>query len=105
MSQSDMTMGTHPAVLERSSPFAIPTKKLAIWLFIIADGATFAGCLVAYGFLRNGSPNWPTPFKFFPTVVNAMVMTFILITSSLTMLLGVRSRQNGRQGERPSDGS
>ena len=53
MSQSDMTMGTHPAVLERSSPFAIPTKKLAIWLFIVADGATFAACLVAYGFLAQ----------------------------------------------------
>ena len=76
---------------ERSSPFAIPTKKLAMWLFLIADAATFAACLVAYGFLRNGSVNWPTPFKFFPTVVNAMVMTFILITSSLTMFLGVRS--------------
>ena len=95
MSQTDMTMGTHSAVLERSSPFAMPTKKLAIWLFIIADGATFAGCLVAYGFLRNGSPNWPTPFKFSPTVVNAMVMTFILITSSLTMLLCVRSAKMG----------
>ncbi|MFZ1136657.1 MAG: cytochrome c oxidase subunit 3 [Candidatus Korobacteraceae bacterium] len=95
MSHSDMTMGTHPAVLERSSPFAIPTKKLAIWLFIIADGATFAGCLVAYGFLRNGSTNWPTPFKFSPTVLNAMVMTFILITSSLTMLLGVRAAKTG----------
>jgi cytochrome c oxidase subunit III len=97
VSQSDMTMGTHPAVLERSSPFAIPTKKLAMWLFIIADGATFAGCLVAYGFLRNGSPNWPTPFKFSPTVLNAMLMTFILITSSLTMLLGVRTAKMGNK--------
>jgi cytochrome c oxidase subunit III len=95
VSQSDITMGTHPAVLERSSPFAIPTKKLAMWLFIIADAATFAACLVAYGFLRNGSLNWPTPFKFFPTVVNAMVMTFILISSSLTMFLGVRAAKMG----------
>jgi cytochrome c oxidase subunit III len=95
VSQSDMTMGTHPAVLERSSPFAIPTKKLAMWLFIVADAATFAACLVAYGFLRNGSLNWPTPFKLFPTVVNAMVMTFILITSSLTMFLGVRAAKMG----------
>jgi cytochrome c oxidase subunit 3 len=90
-------MGSHPVVLERSSPFAIPTKKLAMWLFIIADAATFAGCLVAYGFLRNGSINWPTPFKFYPTVVNAMVMTFILVTSSLTMFLGVRA---GKKGDR-----
>jgi cytochrome c oxidase subunit 3 len=88
-------MGTHAIAPERSSPFAIPTKKLAMWLFLIADAATFAACLVAYGFLRNGSLNWPTPFKFFPTVVNAMVMTFILISSSLTMFLGVRSAKMG----------
>ena len=95
-------MGAHPAVEERSSPFAIPTKKLAMWLFIIADAATFAACLLAYGFLRNGSLNWPTPFKFFPTVVNAMVMTFILITSSLTMFLGVRDAKNGNRERRLS---
>ncbi len=95
MSHSDLTMGAHPAVMERSSPFAIPTKKLAMWLFLIADAATFAACLMAYAFLRNGSINWPTPFKFLPTIVNAMVMTFILITSSLTMFLGVRAAKRG----------
>jgi cytochrome c oxidase subunit 3 len=85
--------------MDRSAPFEFPTKKLAMWLFIIADAATFAGCLLAYGFLRNGSLNWPTPFKFYPTVVNAMVMTFILVTSSLTMLLGVRA---AKMGDRPA---
>jgi cytochrome c oxidase subunit 3 len=91
VSQAD-AMAVEPAGhAERSSPFAIPTKKLAMWLFIISDAATFAACLVAYGFLRNGTPNWPTPFKFSPTVINAMAMTFVLITSSLTMLLGVRA--------------
>ena len=43
-------------------PFSMPTKKLAMWLFIIADTMTFAACLVAYGFLRVGTPNWPRPF-------------------------------------------
>jgi cytochrome c oxidase subunit 3 len=68
---------------------------MAMWLFIIADTATFAGCLVAYGFLRNGNANWPTPLKFSPTVVNAMVMTFILVSSSLTMLFAIRSAKTG----------
>ena len=95
MSHSDLTMNAHSVGNERSSPFAIPTKKLAMWLFIVADAATFAACLLAYGFLRNGSLNWPTPFKFYPTVVNAMVMTFILVTSSLTMFLGVRAAKQG----------
>jgi len=98
VSQADITLGGHPAMGQRSSPFAIPTKKLAMWVFIVADAATFAACLLAYGFLRNGSLNWPTPFKFFPTVVNAMVMTFILITSSLTMFIAVRAARMGERG-------
>jgi heme/copper-type cytochrome/quinol oxidase subunit 3 len=72
--------------------FSIPAKKMAMWLFIIADTATFAACLVAYGFLRNGSTNWPRPFH---SIANVAIMTFILLTSSLTMLIGVRSARAG----------
>jgi len=68
--------------------FRIPTKKLAMWLFIIADSATFAACLMAYGFLRNATPNWPRPFH---SLTNVAIMTFILITSSLTMLFAIES--------------
>jgi len=72
--------------------FSIPTKKLAMWLFIIADTMTFAGCLVAYGFLRNGTADWPRPFH---SITNVALMTFILLTSSLTMLIGLRSARAG----------
>jgi cytochrome c oxidase subunit III len=94
VSQADLTMHGHSAGMAEPT-FSVPAKKMAMWLFIIADTATFAGCLVAYGFLRNGSANWPTPFKFSPTVINAMVMTFILVSSSLTMLVAVRSAKQG----------
>jgi cytochrome c oxidase subunit 3 len=73
-------------------PFSIPTKKLAMWLFIISDTMTFAACLVAYGFLRNGTANWPRPFH---SITNVALMTFILVTSSLTVLLGIRSAKLG----------
>ena len=62
VSQADLTMQGHSAGMLMDRPFAIPTKKLAMWLFIIADTMTFAACLVAYGFLRNGTPDWPRPF-------------------------------------------
>ena len=88
MSQADLTMQGHSAGLMTGPPFAIPTKKLAMWLFIIADTMTFAACLVAYGFLRNATPNWPRPFH---GIVNVALMTLILLTSSLTMLFGVRT--------------
>jgi cytochrome c oxidase subunit 3 len=96
MSQADLAMdgpSTGPiAGIER--PFSIPTKKLAMWLFIIADTMTFAACLVAYGFVRNGSATWPRPF---PSITNVALMTFILLTSSLTMLIGSRSARLGNK--------
>jgi cytochrome c oxidase subunit 3 len=95
VSQANMTMGGHPAGLMEESPFGIPSKKLVMWLFLISDAMTFAALLFAYGFLRNATPNWPAPFKFSPSIINVMVMTFILISSSLTMLIGVRAAQDG----------
>ena len=92
MSQADLTMQGHSAGLMAGTPFSMPTKKLAMWLFIIADTMTFAACLVAYGFLRNGTANWPRPFH---SITNVAVMTFILLTSSLTMLLGVQAAKAG----------
>ena len=92
MSQADLTMEGHPAGLTIGPVFSIPTKKLAMWLFIIADTMTFAACLVAYGFVRNGAPDWPRPFH---SITNVALMTFILLSSSLTMLLGLRAARAG----------
>ena len=92
MSQADLTMHEHSTGLTIGPAFSLPTKKLAIWLFIIADTMTFAACLVAYGFVRNGAPDWPRPFH---SITNVTLMTFILLTSSLTMLLGLRSARAG----------
>jgi cytochrome c oxidase subunit 3 len=92
VSQADFTIPGHSAGLMAEPPFSIPTKKLAMWLFIIADTMTFSACLVAYGFLRNSTPDWPRPFH---SIVNVAGMTLILLTSSLTMFLAVRSAKKG----------
>jgi cytochrome c oxidase subunit 3 len=94
VSQADSTLGGHAAGLTAGPAFSIPTKKLAMWLFIIADTMTFAACLVAYGFLRNGSVDWPRPFH---GIANVALMTLILLTSSLTMLIGLRAAQAGNK--------
>jgi cytochrome c oxidase subunit 3 len=93
VSQADLTMGHHVPEME-PSPFAIPAKKLAMWLFIISDVMTFAACMIAYGFLRNFTANWPRPFHS-STIISVMIMTFILVTSSLTMVLAVRAAKGG----------
>ena len=92
MSQADLTMQGHSTGAMAPPTFSVPAKKMAMWLFIIADTATFAGCLVAYGFIRNSTPDWPRPFH---SITNVALMTFILLTSSLTMLIGVKSAQKG----------
>lgn len=82
---------------DREAPaFAIPHKKLVMWLFIISDAVTFAAILFAYGYLRNASTNWPRPFES-ASVINAYIMTFVLVTSSLTMLVGIRAAKTGNR--------
>ena len=92
MSQADLTAERQTTGLALGPAFSIPTKKLAMWLFIVADTMTFAACLLAYGFVRNGASDWPRPFH---SITNVALMTFILLTSSLTMLLGLRSARAG----------
>lgn len=95
MSESDIAMHGHGGAILEQSPYAIPSRKLTIWLFIISDAVTFGALLFGYGYLRTASSDWPTPFKFSPTIVNVMIMTFVLITSSLTMLGAVESAKAG----------
>jgi len=83
-----------PAESREAPAFAIPHKKLVMWLFIISDAITFGSILSAYGKMRNATTDSPKPFES-PSVVNAYIMTFILVTSSLTMLIAIRAAKNG----------
>ncbi len=94
MSESHAALGVDSAFME-PSPFGIQSKKLTMWLFIASDAITFGAVLFGYSYLRAGTPNWPTPFHFSPSIVNGMVMTFVLLTSSLTMLGAVQAAKAG----------
>ena len=78
-----------------ASPYAIPSKKLGMWLFIVSDAITFSAILIAYAYVRVATETWPRPFQFVPSIVNATVMTLVLLTSSVTMVLAVRAAQLG----------
>jgi heme/copper-type cytochrome/quinol oxidase subunit 3 len=86
-------------MLEPSPIGAIQTKKFVMWLFIIADAATFGAILFGYGYLRVGSLNWTRPFAFSPSIINALVMTVVLLTSSLTMLIAVSAARDGKKSD------
>ncbi len=79
-----------------AAPYAMVSKKLGMWLFIISDAITFASLLFAYSYLRMASTRWPTPFRLWPSIANATVMTLVLLSSSLTMVMAVRSAKTGR---------
>ena len=97
MSVTNLAVSGHTHGMMEESPFAIPSKKLVMWLFIISDAVTFGAMLFAYGYIKNASPDWPQPFKFSPSILNAMLMTLILVSSSLTMLVATRAAKFGQK--------
>jgi heme/copper-type cytochrome/quinol oxidase subunit 3 len=98
VSQAQMAMQQEHGVLMEGSPYAIPSRKFTMWLFIISDAVTFGACLFAYGYLRVGTPSWVRPFES-DSVINVILMTVVLITSSLTMLGAVDACQAGDKGK------
>jgi cytochrome c oxidase subunit 3 len=78
-----------------SLPYAVPSKKLGMWLFIVSDAITFSAVIFAYGYLRLASAAWPRPFGT-PSIANATVMTFVLLSSSVAMVLAVRASSLGK---------
>lgn len=63
--------------------------KIGMWLFLVTDAMAFSGFLIAYGVLRATSSNWPVPAKALGGVGLSGFMTFILICSSVSMVLTV----------------
>ena len=93
MSEANLSMGHDAGVMEER-PFSIPSKKLVMWLFIISDACTFGAMLFGYGYLRNAAPDWPHHFGA-ASISNVAIMTFVQVSSSLTMLIGTRKAHAG----------
>jgi cytochrome c oxidase subunit 3 len=97
------------------SPLKASYGKLMMWFFLLSDAFTFSGLLITYGLLRYShnayegvvakfqpsQDHWPIPEKIFDafpflhgiSIPLAFVglMTFILILSSVTMVLAVEA--------------
>ena len=86
------------------SPFNLEYGKLMMWYFLMSDAFTFGAFLISYGTIRFSQNFWPDPnvvFNAFPGAGHAnlplafvSVMTFILIISSVTMVLAVHAGHN-----------
>ncbi|OED45631.1 cytochrome oxidase subunit III [Flavobacteriaceae bacterium (ex Bugula neritina AB1)] len=91
-----------------NKPLKVSYGKMMMWFFILSDALTFSGFLAAYGFSRFKFINsWPIAdevFNHFPFLhgVDApmyyvALMTFILIFSSVTMVLAVDAGHHMKQ--------
>ena len=70
--------------------------KIAMWMFIAQDGMSFAGLLLAYAVPRVFSTDWPQPDQILGIPLTAAA-TFLLICSSVTMVMAVESAKERNQ--------
>jgi len=93
-----------------NEPLKSSYGKMMMWFFILSDALTFSGFLAAYGFSRfKFIDSWPiadevfTHFPFLHGVDAPMyyvaLMTFILIFSSVTMVLAVDAGHHMKKGK------
>ena len=108
MSSSVSSSEIHAEMTQEPGPLNASYGKLMMWFFIVSDALTFTGFLVAYGFSRfKNIDSWPIAdevFTHFPGLhgVDApmyyvALMTFILIFSSVTMVLAVDAGHNNQK--------
>ncbi|WP_295675128.1 cytochrome c oxidase subunit 3 [uncultured Mucilaginibacter sp.] len=92
------------------SPFNVEYGKMMMWFFLLSDAFTFSSLLISYGALRFSAPTWPSPSLVFQSVpgtsiehgaplVFVGIMTFILIASSVTMVLAVEAGHRNAKKE------
>src|SRR3989304_2990029 len=74
-------------------------EEVGVGAFFVSRSLTFSALLCAYGYVRLASDDWPTPFHFSPAIIYASIMTFFLLSSSLTMVMAVSNahRQQHRR--------
>src|ERR1700742_5075389 len=91
------------------SPFDVEYGKMMMWFFLLSDAFTFSSLLISYGALRFSAPTWPAPSLVFQSIPGLVehgaplvfvgLMTFILIMSSVTMVLAVEAGHRNAKKE------
>src|SRR5436190_781259 len=95
----DAVMEEHPA---EHMGLPISNGKLAMWLFLGTEVMFFTGLIGTYIVLRNGTPTraepWPTPHQVHLVEWIGAFNTFVLICSSLTVVLAHAALGRGNVG-------
>jgi heme/copper-type cytochrome/quinol oxidase subunit 3 len=85
------------ALPRKSGPLAgVSTTKFAMWLFLASEAMFFAGLIAAYIVVRLASAEWPVVADVLNVPLVAL-NTFILIVSSVTMVMAFAAIEAGDQ--------
>ncbi|MDC3416759.1 cytochrome aa3 quinol oxidase subunit III [Aquibacillus salsiterrae] len=87
--------------VDHSQPLEYSTEQnrlniLGFWIFLGAEIALFATLFASYFLLRNGTGSGPSDGEVF-VIDTLMIQTFLLLTSSFTIGLGVHAMRLGRK--------
>ncbi|GAC1562952.1 MAG: heme-copper oxidase subunit III family protein [Polyangiales bacterium] len=93
--------GPHPVGTETDEYFgAASDGKIGMWIFLLTDAFSFGGLLLTYAIMRAGADHWPMFDEEHGEQVARLgipftaVMTFVLLCSSVTMVLALNAAQN-----------
>ena len=92
----------HPAEVRAdehaTTSTGLPNTKLAMWLFLASDCLLFGALISTYVLYRGASIRGPFPNDVFD-IPYTSVSSFVLLASSLTMVLALSAIQRGDQGQ------
>ncbi len=71
--------------------------KIGMWWFLLSDALMFAGLLLGYGILRGGATVWRHPHQPDYGINFTAGLTFLLICSSITMVLAYAAAVEGNR--------
>jgi len=83
----------HHPVYDYDSGPPVDRGKFAIWLFLATEIMFFTGLIGTYIVIRTGAASWPDPAKRLAVDITA-ANTFLLISSSYTMVRALQAIQN-----------
>lgn len=75
----------------------VTSGKIGMWIFLLSDAFSFGGLLLAYGILRGGSEQWHHPGEPNLGINFTAFLTFLLICSSVSMVLAVAAAAEGNR--------
>lgn len=94
---SETAVPNHEAAhAEHATSTGVPNRKLGFWIFLASEAIFFAALIAVYLSNRGHSVVGPYPLDVFDILLTS-ISTFVLLMSSLTMVLAVHAAQYGHQ--------